>query len=57
MIEMVAGQHGYAAGIVLFAALTRVKLLLLDRLNPRVPDWIAFVISSAVLWMILALAT
>ncbi len=50
LIELVSGRHGLAAGIVLFGGLLRLKLLLLDRISPNVPDWLLFAIPSAALW-------
>lgn len=46
-------RHGAAEGLILFAALTRAKILFLERGSRHVPDWLLVAIPSAVLWGLL----
>lgn len=45
------------AWLVLFGALLRSKFVLLDRMSPRLPEWIAFAIPSAIFWMLICWLT
>ena len=55
LIEFATGRHGLAGGLVLFGGGIRLKLLLLDRVSTRVPDWLLFAIPTALVWAVLLL--
>lgn len=53
VLGIVTHHHGVAEGLILFTALVRAKVFLLERVDTRVPDWLLVAIPSAALWAVL----